>query len=449
MLNYDNIKTCVRLESERLGLCDWELYYSEASDISAETFRDEISSFVSSVGLNIYYRCVIDGKTGSASTQSDDEAEVTALVSRAAENARISEKEERAIIYGGSKPEDYRKTELPEFTLPDGAKIKEVVLDSQKVLYSSDERIADGTESDAYASRYTIRLYNSKGLDLSCDVGSSTALLYAVLDDGNEKVFAYDAVYNSLDSFDNAAKTELAKKVVEDAAAKFGAGKVKTGKYNVVFSTKQASNLLSAFVSVFFAEQAQKGLSLLAGKVGEQIAAECVNITDDPFYPTNPIQRSFDGEGFPTRTKRVVENGKLLTLLYNLTSAEKDGVESTGNSSRGGTGTVTYTFYIEPGKTSRDELFKAAGEGIYITEMKGLHAGANAVTGDFSIESAGFMIRDGKLAEPVKSFTIAGNFFELLKNIDTLGSEIDLRAPGFSRVAAPDLLVRDLPAAGE
>lgn len=81
--------------------------------------------------------------------------------------------------------------------------------------------------------------------------------------------------------------------------------------------------------------------------------------------------------------------------------------------------------------------------------MKGFHAGANAVTGDFSIESAGFMIRDGKLAEPVKSFTIAGNFFELLKNIDTLGSEIDLRAPGFSRVAAPDLLVRDLSAAGE
>ena len=446
MLNYDKIKENIKSESERLGVAEYELYCTEASDISAGTWRDEISEFQSSVGQNIYYRCIVDGKTGNASTQSDDDAEVTALVSRAVENAKISEKEERAIIYGGSKPEDYRKTNLPEFTLPDGAKIKEVVLDGQKVLYSSDERIADGTECDAYASRHTIRLFNSKGLDLECDVGNTSMILYAVLDDTKEKVFAYDSAYNAFDSCD---KVALAKKVVEDAAAKFGAGKVKTGKYNVVFSTKQASNLLSAFVSVFFAEQAQKGLSLLKGKVGEQIAADCVNITDDPFYPTNPIQRSFDGEGFPTRTKRVVEGGKLLTLLYNLTSAEKDGVESTGNSSRGGTGTVTYTFYIEPGKTSRDELLKAAGEGIYITEMKGFHAGANAVTGDFSIESAGFMIRDGKLAEPVKSFTIAGNFFELLKNIDTLGSEIDLRAPGFSRVAAPDLLVRDLPAAGE
>ena len=446
MLNYDKLRECVRSESERLGIAEYELYYNEASDISAATYRDEISEFVSSVGQNIYYRCIVDGKVGNASTQSDDIDEVTALVSRAAENAKISEKEERAIIYGGSKPEDYKKTNLPEFTLPDGAKIKEVVLDGQKALYSADERIADGTECDAYASRHTIKLFNSKGLDLSCDVGNTSMILYAVLDDTKEKVFAYDAAYNSFDSCD---KATLAKKVADDAAAKFGAGKVKTGKYNVVFSTKQASNFLSTFVSVFFAEQAQKGLSLLKGKVGETIAAECVNITDDPFYPDNTVQRSFDGEGFPTRTKRVVENGKLLTLLYNLTSAEKDGVESTGNASRGGTGTVTYTFYIEPGTTSRDELFKKAGEGIFVTEMKGFHAGANAVTGDFSIESAGFMIRDGKLAEPIKSFTIAGNFFDILKNIDTIGSEIDLRAPGFSRVAAPDLLVRDLPAAGE
>ena len=195
----------------------------------------------------------------------------------------------------------------------------------------------------------------------------------------------------------------------------------------------------------------QKGLSLLKGRVGEQIAADFVTITDTPFYPGNTMQISFDGEGVPTREKNVVENGVLKTLLYNLSSAKKDGVASTGNASRSGSsiGTKPFTFYINPGTLSRQELFEKAGNGVYVTSMKGFHAGANTVSGDFSIESAGFLIEDGKLGAPVKSFTVAGNFFELLRGIDTLGCEIDLRRPGYTLIAAPDTLVCGLSVAGE
>ena len=176
-----------------------------------------------------------------------------------------------------------------------------------------------------------------------------------------------------------------------------------------------------------------------------------MTIVDDPFYPGNTMQINFDGEGVPTRTKNVVENGVLKTFLYNLTSAMKDKVESTGNAARSGSsiGTKPYVFYMKPGKTSREELFAKVGNGIYVTEMKGFHAGANAATGDFSIESAGFLIEDGKKTKPVKSFTVAGNFFELLKSIDTIGSEIDLSRPGYTNIAAPDLLIRDMPVAGD
>ena len=174
--------------------------------------------------------------------------------------------------------------------------------------------------------------------------------------------------------------------------------------------------ILSTFLSAFYAENAQKGLSLLKGKTGEVIAADCITITDTPFFASNPMKIAFDGEGVPTKEKNVIENGVLKTLLYNLTSAEKDGVETTGNASRSAAsiGTRAYSFYINPGQMTRDELFAAADNGIYVTEMKGFHAGANAVTGDFSIESAGFLIENGKIGAPIKSFTVAGNFFELL-----------------------------------
>ena len=82
--------------------------------------------------------------------------------------------------------------------------------------------------------------------------------------------------------------------------------------------------------------------------------------------------------------------------------------------------------------------------------MKGLHAGANAVTGDFSIDSEGFRIRDGKLCGAVKSFTVAGNFFELLRDIDEVSSGLEFGLPsGFTSFGAPDILVRKMSIAGK
>ncbi|MBQ9131571.1 MAG: TldD/PmbA family protein, partial [Clostridia bacterium] len=109
-----------------------------------------------------------------------------------------------------------------------------------------------------------------------------------------------------------------------------------------------------------------------------------------------------------------------------------------------------YSFGVQAGDATQEELFSAVGNGIYINEAKGFHAGANPVTGDFSIESAGFMIRDGKLAEPVKSFTVAGNFFDLLKQIDRLGNEIKWGLPGSLTIfGSPDVLIRDVSVAGK
>ena len=448
MSKFDLLKDRARKTAEAMGITEYELYYVENSGVSAETYRDEISDFSSSVTGNLFFRCVADGKMGYATTQLMEEDEVDALVGRAVENACVSEKDEEAILFGGAPAEEYHPVEEHPFTMPDTALIRKIVLDAQKALYAADPMIADGTEADISCHESTIHLYNSNGLNLSCHAGNIAVFMEAVLDNGQEKNFDYDAVYNCAESFD---KEALAKKVVEGARAKFGAGALKTGKYNVVFDTKQMSAILSTFVSVFYAENVQKGLSLLKGRVGEQIAADFVTITDTPFYPGNTMQISFDGEGVPTREKNVVENGVLKTLLYNLSSAKKDGVASTGNASRSGSsiGTKPFTFYINPGTLSRQELFEKAGNGVYVTSMKGFHAGANTVSGDFSIESAGFLIEDGKLGAPVKSFTVAGNFFELLRGIDTLGCEIDLRRPGYTLIAAPDTLVCGLSVAGE
>ena len=93
-------------------------------------------------------------------------------------------------------------------------------------------------------------------------------------------------------------------------------------------------------------------------------------------------------------------------------------------------------------------LFEKLGNGIYITDLMGLHAGVNSVTGDFSIEASGFMIENGKKSRPVKTFTIAGNFFEVIKKIDAVSDTVKIGMGGFTAFGAPSVLIREISVAG-
>ena len=106
---------------------------------------------------------------------------------------------------------------------------------------------------------------------------------------------------------------------------------------------------------------------------------------------------------------------------------------------------IEFTF-VNPDCTE-EELLAKAGNGVYITDLSGLHAGANPISGDFSLQSAGFMIRQGQKAEYVKSFTVAGNFYDLLKNITALASNLEL--PGMGSFGSPTVRVDGLTIAGK
>ena len=184
------------------------------------------------------------------------------------------------------------------------------------------------------------------------------------------------------------------------------------------------------------------------------MAAPLVTLVDDPFHPENPMPMNFDAEGSPTKRKNVIENGVLQTLLYNLKTAAVAGKTTTGNASKAGYDAAVavrpFTMYLENGTLTEEQLLKQAGEGVYITGLSGLHAGANPISGDFSLQSAGFMIREGEKREYVKSFTVAGNFYDLLKNVTALANNCKLpNAMGSTAFGAPSVLVQGLSVAGK
>ena len=103
--------------------------------------------------------------------------------------------------------------------------------------------------------------------------------------------------------------------------------------------------------------------------------------------------------------------------------------------------------YLEAGDLTKDELLQKLGSGLYITTLKGLHAGADVNSGDFSLEAEGFLVENGKKTAPVKNFTVADNFFSLLKRVVALSNEVDFGAAG--QIGAPDVMISDVSISGK
>ena len=448
-MNFDTVKDALVAEAKALGVEEYDVFFMEGESTSTEALKDEISSFSSGVGGGVGFRCIVDGHMGCASTELLSEDEMKRIVHAAVENAKNLENEDTPIIFEGSA--SYAEISPSTYVRPTTTEMKELALKIQANTYQSSEYIADGTQAGVFGERVRMRFLNSRGLSLSHEAGVSGAYVQSVVAKDGESQAAFDFVEGLCNT---EALDALSQKVTDEALATIGATEIDSGKYDIIFSGKQMRALLSTFASIFSAKNAQLGLSLLRGKEGQAVASACVTIIDDPLREECPMKIPFDGEGVATYRKNVVENGVLNTLLYDLTTAKKAGTTSTGNGQRASyADAVTirpYSFYFAPGQESEEGLLARLGDGIYITELKGLHAGADAVTGDFSIESAGFLVRGGKKETAVRSFTVAGNFFELLASIEALSDRVHFGMPGGLTVyGSPDVLVRQMSVAGK
>ena len=412
-------------EAAALHIEEYELYYQLEESASVSAFRRETREFSSASEGGVCLRCLVSGRMGYASTQLLSEESARALVRRAVDNAAVLENDQ------------------PEALVPAG----------QDALYAQ-PGVVDGCETEAFANRISIAIHNSRGLDLRYEHTISGAVLSAVVSDGKEdgeKSSDYKICLGALDALDLPA---AAKEAADHARDTLGAGAAPSGAVPVVFSAKAMAQLLGTYAAVFSAENAQKGLSLLKDKEGTEIAAPIVTLVDDPFYEKSAMPMPFDAEGSPTRRKNVIENGVLSTLLYNLRTAAAAGKETTGNGDKPNydakVGVRPFTMYLVSGEMTREQLLEKAQNGVLINSLGGLHAGANVVSGDFSLQSAGFLIENGKKTAPVRSFTVAGNFFSLLKSITGIANDPEPpMSPSSTAFVSPSVLVEGLSIAGK
>ncbi len=431
------------------GISDYQLYYQADSSDQFSAFGEEIDRMSSAQVEGVSLCCLVNGKMGVASTEAFTEEEIPALFSRAIEAAGFSGDNTQETLYTGGEyqPIDCLKTEMS-----DAAAVKERLLSVEQIGLKADSRVQKGLMSGISNITSRRAISNSAGLYLEGEGSMSVFSVNVVATDAEGKKYNDHVVEAKADSREMDIE-KLVGRAVEKTVAQIGAAPVPSGHYPVIFDCSQMTAMLEIFSSVFSASQVQDGLSLLKGKVGQPIASEAVTLVDDPFYSGSFFPCTFDAEGVPTRTKTVIENGVLKQLLYDRAAARKDGVESTGNAYRSSyDAPVTiapFTFYMKPGEMTREQLMQKAGKAVMITFMKGAHAGANPVTGDFSLESKGFLVEDGKIVRAVEEITIAGNFYQMLKSITAVANDLSVNTEdGISCCGAPSVLVSDLAVAG-
>ena len=228
-------------------------------------------------------------------------------------------------------------------------------------------------------------------------------------------------------------------------AATIGSKKVETQECPIIFDCEIARSIVGTVFSVANGSAFWRKSTYLWGKEGELIASPLVTIVDDPLIMRAPGSRPFDGDGLPTRKNVVVDRGVLGPVMTDVYSARKLGRESTGSAGRGvggNPGPTTSNLVMSAGTMKRDELIRSTKRGLYVTSLMGF--GFNPVTGDFSRGAAGFWIENGELTFPVSEVTIAANFDEILKRIDAVADDLELR----SSTAAPTFRVSHMMLAG-
>jgi len=425
-----------------------EIYLTEGSSFQTAVNKGELTRYNVSESLNLGFRGIYGGRMGCASTQVLDEDAAEMLVSAALAGAQLCETEDEEFIFEGSESYPEMNGAHPEITrLTPAEKIAMTRALEEKAL-AADARIASCSHCALFTSESDVRMVNSRGLDLSAHRDLMGAYVYPIARRGDISGTAGRAAYVC-----DPARLDLdklAREAAREAVSYLDAASVPSGNYAILLRPDVAADLMETFASVFSADSAQKGLSLLKGKEGEMIAAACVNLVDDPLLPEGYASHAFDGEGVAARRKAVVQGGRLETLLHNLKTARKQGVKTTGNAARASVaGPMTVApanFYFEPGTMSRDEIYAQAGNALLITDLMGMHSGANAVSGDFSLGAKGYLLENGKLGRAVNQITIAGNFFELLRDIQAVGSDLEF-GPGC--FAAPTLWIKSLSVAGK
>jgi PmbA protein len=198
------------------------------------------------------------------------------------------------------------------------------------------------------------------------------------------------------------------------------------GRLPVLFTSSGSACILLPVRQALSGKTVLQGISPLGEKVGQQVFGAAFELEDDPLLPGRTGSRPADDEGVASRRLPLVERGVLRGFVYDLETAARAGVASTGHGRRGTFGKpgIAYAnLLVRPGDADEAALLREVGHGLVVEDLIGVGQG-NVVSGAFSHPVAlAYRVDGGEITGRVKDAAVAGNAYELLKRIRRIGRE--------------------------
>jgi PmbA protein len=424
-----------------------EAYALESARTDVKARGGEVEALTSASSRGVGVRVIAGGRRGYAWAADPSPDEAAALLAAARGAASHATPDDAHAL-----PEAARTVELPGL-FREGLRAVEperkvaLALDLERATVSATpdvRRVEEVTYGDA-VSRVALASTNGMAQEYRRTDCWCVALAIAERDGDTQTGFSF-AVAREPDELDH---EDVGREAAQRGARLLGAVKPGTERLPVVLDPWAAAAFLGVLASGLSAEEVQKGRSLLAGKVGEAVASEALSIVDDGRLAEGPASAPFDDEGVPTSRTPLIDAGVLRGFLHNTVTARRGGTTSTGNAARpsyrGVPGVSTSNLMVTPGAEAAEALLGAAGRGVYVQEVKGVHSGANPVSGEFSVGAAGLRVEGGALGEPLREMTIASTLPEVLRSVQAVGSDVRFAA---GAIGTPTILVEEMTVAG-
>ena len=430
------------------GASDGDAWVERGRSRRIRVYGGEVESLSDAGGRGVGVRAFVDGRSGYAYGTDLSEEAVRETAAAAREAAEVADPDEY-----GDLPEEFGTTPvegLASTTLGDWSTERKVDL-ALAVERAARERpgvtqVENAVYSDAEGS---IALANSRGFAAGYEATQAWAYASAFAGAGSDLMTGLGVGLGR----DPAAldPEAIGAEAAERALALVGARQPQSGRCPVVLDAFVAASFIGFIGSMLSADAVQRGRSLFSGREGDEIAAPVLALADDGTDSGGPSSSPFDGEGSPTRRTPLIEDGRLLTFLFDVRTARKAGRSTTGNAQRASyrspPSVATTNLTLQRGDADLDDLFREAGDGLYVTDVAGLHSGVNPVSGTFSVGASGRLIKGGEAAAPVRELTIASDLVSMLQAVRALGSEARW-VPFGGSVKAPPVLIAEMSVSG-
>lgn len=427
-------------QARRLGADEAEIYIEKANAVTIQLAEGNVESItVKEIG-GYGLRVLLDGRMGFAASNIFSADDTTRVARTLIDNTRHHTPDEHNVLPQPSL------TRMADFAVPVDETLPAIPIEKKIEKAIAIETAA--RQTDSRITHLAWLLYGDEWRDYA--IVSSTGIAHqarrsqtyglalavaAVPASGGHPDMATAQTGTCFEvkrRFDDLDPAVIGSTAARYAARMLGATEGATAEIEAVFPPETGCNFVGLVAQMVSADSVQKNKSLFSGKLGEMVAAEAVTMVDDGRFPDGPASAPFDDEGMPTGANHIIKNGRLVQLLYDSYTAHRAGVGPTGNAQResydGRPFIAPTNFYLQPGKISRDALIGTVQKGLYITEVSGLHASVDAVTGHFSIPCKGLMIERGELSYPVSGMTLSGNVFDFFRNITGLADDFTWHA---------------------